>query len=303
MISVLIPIYNSDIRALVIALRAETARLSFPVEIRCYDDGSAPSFKASNAPICKLHDVVYEELPVNLGRAKIRNRLADDALYDTLVFLDGDTLPTSENFISSYHAQLHHPVVYGGLLYEPQEPEPPFYLRWYYGVMRESARAKERSNKEYAAFKTCNFLINKQLLLNIRFEEQLSGYGHEDTLFGIHLQQQGIPVVHIDNPIYHLGLDRNSDFLRKSEEAVYNLYTILQNKDIAPYMQDFKLVKTYSWIKKIYLDPCFYFIFSTSKPLLIRQLLSKKPSLFLFDMYKLGLLLVAHYRHQSGQRN
>lgn len=303
MISVLIPVYNSDIRSLVKALREEAAAYNFPIEIRCYDDGSTTHFKSLNAPICEALGVIYKELPLNLGRAKIRNKLAIDAVYDTLLFLDGDSLPSSENFIGIYFTHLQHPVVYGGLVYVKEKPDPNFYLRWHYGVERESATAMERNTKEYAAFKTCNFLIQKQLLLTTPFNEALLGYGHEDTLFGIRLQQQGIPVLHIDNPIYHLGLDASFAFLRKSEEAINNLYLLLQDEEIASYMKDFKLVKSYLWIKKFYLAPCFYFIYISTRPLLIRQLQSHKASLFLFDFFKLGQLFVVHFRSQSRKRN
>ncbi|MBK9012976.1 MAG: hypothetical protein IPM82_02230 [Saprospiraceae bacterium] len=65
---------------------------------------------------------------------------------------------------------------------------------------------------------TNNFLIPRQLFLEIQFDETLRQYGHEDTLFGMELARRQVPIVHIDNPLEHIGLEPVDVFLRKTEQ-------------------------------------------------------------------------------------
>ena len=54
----------------------------------------------------------------------------------------------------------------------------------------------------------------------ISFNERLSGYGHEDTLFGYELNKNNIQIHHIDNPVLNGHLDTNEAFLLKTEEGL-----------------------------------------------------------------------------------
>lgn len=292
MLSILIPTYNTAVVSLVRHLLAEAERLDLPIEIRCYDDCSHPDFKQKNKVLLEHPEVVYVELEQNLGRARIRNKLAEEAKYPCLLFLDGDVWPPNDRFLEAYLPYLEQEaVVYGGLCYTSTEPPRDRYLRWRYGQFRESRSAKERSLHGHLAFKTCNFLILKKDLLAIRFEESLNGYGHEDTLFALQLRQKNIPVVHIDNPVVHLGIDISADFLAKSEEAIVNLHGLLQNPTVANFIAQVKLIRYYHLVNRLYLAAPLRFGFSISRKLIYSQLLSSRPSLVLFDFYKLGLLL------------
>ena len=59
-----------------------------------------------------------------------------------------------------------------------------------------------------------NFMIEKLTFLQHQFDESITKYGHEDTLFGKALQADRIPIIHIDNPLLNKGLDTND---RKSK--------------------------------------------------------------------------------------
>jgi len=72
-----------------------------------------------------------------------------------------------------------------------------------------------------------NFLIRKDLFSEIHFHEELSGYGHEDTLFGFELLMAGKRIEHIENPVLHGALATNAEFLRKTKSGIQNLVRIL----------------------------------------------------------------------------
>ncbi len=294
MLSILIPIYNTTITELVSRLVDEATFFKLPIEIRCYDDGSNAETKQKNKVITQYTNVIYLELPENIGRAKLRNKLAEDALFDTLLFLDSDVLPTQNSFLMHYLPFVYqHKVVYGGICYTTTPPAKNKHLRWYYGNNRESKSAIERAKNPHLTFGSANFLIHKNQLLQIRFDETLTGYGHEDTLFAMQLQKQHIKIAHINNPVIHLGIDETKDYLHKTNESIANLHQLMQQPDKKDFMYDIKLIKYYNLVKRLKLSGVILGGYFILKPLIIIQLQTKYASLFLFDCYKLGTLLVA----------
>ena len=102
MLSILIPIYNFDVRPLINDLQKQSELTGVEYEIICLDDGSTAHFKAIHKGLTTLSNVHYEELPQNLGRSKIRNQLAKMAQYDYLLFMDNDSGLTHPNYIQTY---------------------------------------------------------------------------------------------------------------------------------------------------------------------------------------------------------
>ena len=60
-------------------------------------------------------------------------------------------------------------------------------------------------------------MILRETFLKHPFDETITHYGHEDTLFGLVLKKEGIKILHIDNPLMNCGLDTNLDVLLKTE--------------------------------------------------------------------------------------
>lgn len=225
MLSILLPLYCYDVNALLRALLEQlAAQPSLDWEIRIYDDASPEAVSYPlHSDLANEAGVVYQTLPENLGRAKIRNLLAQEAAYENLLFLDADgDIPAG--FIEAYRSYLgQNLVVCGGRCYDERAIAPDQMLHWLYGRARESAKAKKRQKKPYEGFQTNNFLAPRALLLQHPFEEHAQGYGHEDTLWGWQLQALAQPIVHIDNAVAHRGLENAAVFLKKQEAAVANL--------------------------------------------------------------------------------
>ena len=97
-------------------------------------------------------------------------------------------------------------VIVGGVSYtDYKKVEKSKLLRWKYGKFREERKAHFRNQRPYASFSACNLFINKKVSQKIRFTESLTKYGHEDTLYGSELEFNSFNVIHINNPIIHLG--------------------------------------------------------------------------------------------------
>lgn len=284
MVSILIPVYNYNITSLVSQLQKQAKETFADFEIIVMEDGS-DTFLKENKEIEKLENCSYEVLKDNIGRSAIRNRLADKAKYDHLLFLDCDAEIYTPHFIEKYEAFCNEDsVVIGGTEYDTKESSPEFSLRLKYGRKREARPANERGKNNFATF---NFLISKNIFNKVRFDETLKTYGHEDMLFGHELKSLGYEFIQIDNPLVHRGLDNNETFLTKTESATANLLRLYHSGKYPYLPETSKLLSHYLIVKKLHLTKIAAFKFNIFKNALKKQLTGKNPSLLLFDIYKL----------------
>ena len=293
MISVLIPVYNFDIRDLVTELSRQAIEAGVKYEIIVADDRSSDNIRELNSEIKQLDNLIYMELQQNVGRSKIRNKLADTASYNHLLFLDCDSKITEPYYLKKYieYCKDKEVVVYGGRTYEQNPPEELYYLHWMYGKSREEISPDERRAQPNCCFMTNNFLISKELFNKIRFNEFIRRYGHEDTLFGYELKKNNIEIIHIDNPLIHEGLEKNNDFIRKTQAGLNNLKIIIgQNGYLNDLISDITVLKYYNLLKVLRARYMLLFVYNSIKSRIIKNLCSRKPKLYLFDFFKLGYL-------------
>lgn len=290
MISICIPLFNFDSRVLIRKLSEQAERLLVPYEIIAIDDGSDESFRLLHREL-SLPCFTYVELPENVGRSKIRNILVEESHYPYLLFMDCDMMVASKDYLQHYLPYCSpNSICYGGRIYSDQKPEASYALHWRYGVSRESLPASKRKDNANCSFCTNNFMADKQLLKDTVFDEQLQGYGYEDTLIGLELQKKGIEIQHIDNPLIHIGLEPSSVYLSKVRNALQNLKRIenrLNEKENRT-TQFSGILKMNNKLQRWRLKPLLVFFFRLSEHSLTKHLQGKHPSLFLFDMYRLG---------------
>ena len=283
MISILIPSYNVDLIPLVDFLQDQSIRLAVKMEIIIWDDASAADFSF----LKERENISFYRSSVNLGRARTRNLLAEKAVFPYLLFLDADVFPVDSLFLKQY-AQLASPdtILVGGIRYKDKAPGTNQFFRWFYGKAREELSVEKRSKNPYLHFMTGNFFSPTALFFRFPFVHFLHGYGHEDTLLGFTFQQENISVRHIDNPVYHLGLDHNEVFLSKSKEAVLSL---LQLKKKGYHLPS-KLNTAYDFLEKYKLNRFFAILFSIFEFFQLKKVIFPGYfySLFLFDLYKLS---------------
>ena len=127
MLSILIPIYNYNAFPLVKKLSEQANQSGILYEIVCLNDASSLFIK-ENLELSQLNSVRYEVSEKNLGRSKTRNKLAQMAQYDWLLFLDTDVMPVDDFLIERYLPFLNDEkqAVYGGIVYSDKKPEKPF---------------------------------------------------------------------------------------------------------------------------------------------------------------------------------
>ena len=101
MLSILIPTYNYDCYDLVLELHRQATELNIEFEIIVADDCSNTELSRLQL-INQLSNSKLIKPQHNLGRAKIRNFLADKSHYNYLLFLDSDSYPADNNFIKKY---------------------------------------------------------------------------------------------------------------------------------------------------------------------------------------------------------
>ncbi|GAB3197223.1 glycosyltransferase involved in cell wall biosynthesis [Pontibacter aydingkolensis] len=286
-VSILIPVFNQDVTAMVHTLIAQCKRLAVRYEILLYDDGSDEDIKNLNRLLAKQKRVIYFELPENIGRAAIRNRLAQDARYDYLLMLDNDCLPVSPNFLYNYLvAAPKSEVVIGGIAYVSKAPDRPYRLHWKYGKVRGSKNARERQKNPYGDIYLCNALVRRDIFLHFPLREKLKRYGHEDTVFAQEMRQNNIHIKHIQNPVIHLGLEQTPIMLAKTYQAVDNLVQLYHDGEE---LEEIKLVKVFEKLNSLRLVNTYTLFFSGLERAVRHNLKSSHPNLLLFDLYRLYL--------------
>jgi len=291
-LSILIPVFNRAVAPLVEPLVQQATTWPGPIEIRLLDDGSAEVFRSQNRLLAALPSVVYQELPANVGRAAIRNQLAASAQYEWLLLLDNDSLLPDQQFIARYaQAQAAGPpaLFIGGTTYEATPPtDPALRLRWRYGRAREMRPAAVRQRDPGGQLSINNALLPKVLLQQYPLDERLSGYGHEDTKFGLELSRANVPVRHLDNPVLHDGLEPAAIFLAKSQQAVRNLAQVLRTDGLGATT---RLVQAAERLRRAGLAWVAQAALGALEPALRRNLLGQNPALRALDALKLLWLL------------
>ncbi|MEE3147306.1 MAG: glycosyltransferase, partial [Bacteroidota bacterium] len=93
-LSILIPIYNVALDDLIKRLIPQTEKLQIAFEICIADDASTDAeIQKANALLAEQNQCIYTVFHENRGRTATRHFLAENALYDNLLFLDADVLP------------------------------------------------------------------------------------------------------------------------------------------------------------------------------------------------------------------
>ncbi len=289
MLSVCIPIYNCNVTKLVNSLLSQLKKSTVSFQIILIDDASEIEFKEINKNLANADEIQYVQLKKNIGRAKIRNIFLSYNTFDYLLFLDCDSQINDNEFVEHYLAEVKKQklVICGGRSYPIHKPKKTHYLRWKYGVERECLQAKKRTEKPHQSFMTNNFVISAKVLTQIPFDERLSNYGHEDTLFGFRLKQNKIPITHIDNATQHIYTESNTEFLQKTEQALKNLSEIRNFVNDRKFDQEIKLLRVYNKLSGFGIKHVLLLISFLFSPFILWLIKKNIGGLYIFDFYKL----------------
>lgn len=267
-------------------LHRQTIASKIPFEIIVVDDCSTDKIiQKNNSQIeqlnkCKL--VINEN---NKGRTETRSVLSNLSKYDNLLFLDADVMPKKDTFIAEYAAVISQAeLIFGGIIYKNEKPDNQQILRWKYGHSRESISQDKRAKDPYISINSGCFLINKCIFNSVNEKLSFNHYGL-DNLFKQILEEKKVSILHIDNPVYHLGLEKSSTFIKKSLQSIETT-VLLENKGLI--QKDLRPIqKSYLKAKRLMILPAFRSGIRMFEKQLVSNFKSKNPSLFLFDLYRL----------------
>jgi glycosyltransferase involved in cell wall biosynthesis len=299
MISVLIPVYNYNVKPLVNAIHKQITETKVPFEIIIIDDCSTTT--KYPAGFCEiLEHTTLKVQTTNLGRERTRQKLAEAAIYTNLLFLDADVLPKHDAFILNYLNKIKdetlYEAIFGGICYRTEKnTQKKENLRLKYGLKYESVSVEEREKNKYLNIVSANFLVKKSIFIQLNKIMTSADYGF-DILFASNLRKENISVSHINNEVYHMGLDTNLEFVKKSENALKTYYNLLVQNRID--LNENKLISAYTFLKKIHFTKFFNLIYTLFKDLFLKNLNSKKPSLMIFQIYR-----ILFFCHLSQSQN
>ena len=286
MISILIPTHNHICIDLVQAIHLQAENSHYPFEIIVADDASTDlQTKKANRLIGEMQGCSYIELNQNIGPARIRNFLVSQAKYSYILLMDADTFPAHPRFLTDY-IQSARPdsIICGGFVYERTSTPKMCQLRYKYGIRVEETSAQERNRNPYDKFISMCFLADKAVFEQVKFDENMH-FGYEDAQFGIQLERANIPIYHIDNPVYHRTTDEAAAYLQKIEKSIRNLLPQMETLQT-----HIRLLSFYRKLHKTGLTIPVSLLFHLIRPLLVRNLTGRHPSLHFFAFYKLGYL-------------
>ncbi len=300
-LSICIPVKDFDVHPLVESLLVEIRNKKLAIEILLVEDGSAEAGKQLNADLQHEPEVSLFYFETNKGRSAARNFLAAQAKGEVLLFIDADSLPISVDFITYYLSLVKsNSILCGGTHYSTAYRTRQTQLHWKYGSTREVSSSL---HKEGEGFKSNNFCLYKSAFNTILFNEGLTQYGHEDTLFGIIATKQKIKIECIDNAVIHTGLENNTEFLNKAEQSIQSLATIVQYNMLTgeELLLNFKLIAAYKKLGEYRLHFILRLILP-AQPLIKKILIWFSGPLVLFDLYKLLSLHKQSILIQSGNK-
>ena len=287
MISILIPCYDYNAYPLVSNIEKQALILNINFEIICIDDGSFSSKNETNQKINSLTNAKFIESRKNLGRVKNRLLLAEKSQYDLLLFIDVDTMPVMQNFLENYLSNAANTtIIFGGSKYS-ETINGNTSLRNKYGKNREEINSNIRNKNPYKYISSMNFFGKKNIIINTLAQIETNSYGN-DYVFGSILKKDKVKILHINNPVNIEEVDSNLVFINKTQEALSNLLYNYKKNKIRNH--SISILKAYTFLNRFFLTNIFLSMTNLIKKRLEENLISKKPNLFLFDLYRLRYL-------------
>ncbi|TRX10632.1 glycosyltransferase family 2 protein [Flavobacterium gawalongense] len=289
MISILVPIYNCNVYPLVLELHKQCSDCGINFEILCQDDASQSNLNIFNKNVNALSDCSFVSLKENIAHRENRNSLAEQAKYQYLLFIDGDSIIIDNNYIKKYIDNLpDFDVIYGGRLHPEKCPSENQKLRWKYGRFIEDKTSENRRKKPYKSLLFNNTVIKKDCFNKVKFDKNIKKYGHDDTQLSYQLNLLQVKINHIENPVEHGDIDTNLDYLNKTKESLENLISLYQEEKID--VEFVRLIQLYYFLKKtksVFIISKLYAVFEKS---LLKNLTGNNPNLLAFNMFRVGYL-------------
>ena len=231
-LSVLIPFYKESPVALLTALDSQAKDLGHQVEIIVLDDGSAMEKLTQGVKDCvqAMQCVTtFISLGANIGRARGRNRLTQQAKGRYYLFLDSDMLPDKPSFLAdwlSLTAMDKTDVAFGGFSLIQAPNDAKFALHRAMALKSDCLSADIRRLAPEKNVFTSNLLVRADIFAVEPFDKGFVGWGWEDVEWGIRVSRR-YRIDQVDNTATHMGLDPTQTLIAKYEQSASNFARVL----------------------------------------------------------------------------
>lgn len=281
-LSILIPVYNADVVGQVSTLRRQCMAITWlGWEIVVVDDGSPRGAADNNSRIDSMLGCRLIRRERNHGRAATRNYLARAAKNYTLLYIDSGLVPPS-GFVRRYVESIGSAKVVCGTVDVDRDAVNRSSLRCLIELeARKRFTAARCAERPYKNFHTTAFMIDRRVMLDNPMREDITTYGHEDTLFGKQLEEKGISIAHIDNPVLFRNFESNARYLEKTREAIGTLYD--HRHELEGYSN---LLSLACMLRKWHFLWIVRWIGRCLGGAMERNLCGKRPSLTVFNIYR-----------------
>jgi glycosyltransferase involved in cell wall biosynthesis len=230
-LSIVTPFHKNDPKLLLEIMAAQSEGLD--VELIIVDDGS------KDEGLTQIAKERVDRFPApamlitfhqNKGRSGARNRLIEEARAPYILFLDSDMAPDSPHFLANWLDLIERQkpeIAYGGYttLQVPNLPE--LALARALAERGDCHSAAERTPRGALAVATSNLLVRADIMAEVSFDSDFSGWGWEDVDWALRAQKAGYKVSHVEIPATHMGLDIAPVLLDKFAKAGPNARLIM----------------------------------------------------------------------------
>jgi glycosyltransferase involved in cell wall biosynthesis len=229
-LSIVTPFHKNDPSMLLEILAKQSGNEN--IEVIIVDDGSgladlttivADQVDRFPVPACLI------TLHKNIGRSGARNRLIKQAKAPYLLFLDSDMAPDSDHFLHDWLHLIDHTkptIAYGGFTTKQVPHAPELALARALAEGSDCQNARERTARGGLAVATSNLLVRADILSDVSFDSDFSGWGWEDVDWALRAAKAGYAIAHVEIPATHMGLDVPDVLLEKFAKAGPNFRLI-----------------------------------------------------------------------------
>ena len=233
----------------------QSTRLPDELVIVYMNEPEEYTLPATSYPIRSVH---LSSSSTKIPLAQARNAAVQQAIHDTLVFLDVDCIPEN-NLLEQYSeaSTQFSGLMMGDIYYLPPQVT---YDTWTYALLRERAiphptrpviRQLVQQEERYELFWTLNFAIPRQVFDQLGgLDEQYQGYGAEDTDFAFTARQLDIPFAlcaarcyHQHHPVYRPPLQHFIDIVANARY----FYKKWQRWPMEGWLKQFEAMQLIHW--------------------------------------------------------
>ncbi|MDP3492026.1 MAG: glycosyltransferase [Hyphomonadaceae bacterium] len=218
-ISICVPTLHHDVSPLLEGL--SKCEATDAIEVIVYDDGSRDHDLLARMQANAGHAnaaVRIVSAHRNKGRAAARNAAIAHARADWILMVDADMTPDTPVFLQAYLDAIDHAgrpsIIVGGYSLLSAPNDRAYALHRWQARKSECIPATERSKAPSRYVFSSNVLVHRAVLDACPFDENFTGWGWEDTDWGLNAQKR-FPILHIDNTATHLGLDSAAQLMGK----------------------------------------------------------------------------------------